>query len=73
MLHGHVRAGHAAREFFKVYDFDGDGFITREEWGGTEAVFTALDVNGAQMNDGANVQQWTWTGGNNQQWTFQAP
>jgi transaldolase len=46
VLHGHVRAGHAAREFFKVYDFDGDGFITREEWGGSAAVFSALDVNG---------------------------
>jgi transaldolase len=45
-LHGHARAGQAAREFFKVYDLDGDGFITREEWGGSEAVFAALDVNG---------------------------
>ncbi len=45
-LRGQVRAGAAAHEFFKVYDLDGDGFITREEWGGSEAVFTALDANG---------------------------
>lgn len=43
---GQARAGQAAREFFKVYDLDGDGFITREEWAGTDAVFAALDVNG---------------------------
>jgi transaldolase len=46
VLHGHARAGRAAREFFEVYDLDGDGFITREEWAGAEAVFTALDING---------------------------
>jgi transaldolase len=45
-LEGKARAGHAAHEFFKVYDLDGDGFITREEWGGSAAVFAALDVNG---------------------------
>jgi transaldolase len=46
VLRGQVRAGHAAHEFFKIYDLDGDGFITREEWGGTQSVFAALDVNG---------------------------
>jgi len=30
---------------FQVYDLDGDGFITREEWGGADAVFDALDVD----------------------------
>jgi transaldolase len=35
----------AARQMFRVYDLDGDGFITREEWTGTDAVFDALDVN----------------------------
>ncbi|MFM8297426.1 MAG: transaldolase, partial [Microcystis aeruginosa] len=28
-----------------VYDHDGDGFITREEWAGTDAVFDAIDIN----------------------------
>lgn len=36
---------HAAEEIFHVYDLDGDGFITREEWLGSDAVFDALDVN----------------------------
>jgi transaldolase len=45
-LHGRLRAGQAAREFFRVYDLDGDGFITREEWGGSAAVFAALDTDG---------------------------
>jgi transaldolase len=40
-----ARAGQAARDFFQVYDLDGDGFITREEWSGTQAVFEALDGN----------------------------
>jgi len=40
------RAGNAARDFFQVYDLDGDGFITREEWGGSSEVFAALDING---------------------------
>ncbi|MBM4374711.1 MAG: hypothetical protein FJ095_06475 [Deltaproteobacteria bacterium] len=29
--------------FFQVWDYDGDGYIDREEWNGTEAVFNALD------------------------------
>jgi transaldolase len=45
-LRGRARFGQAARDFFYVYDLDGDGFITREEWGGTAAVFEALDING---------------------------
>jgi transaldolase len=35
----------AARELFKVWDFDGDGFITREEWAGADAVFDAIDTD----------------------------
>ena len=35
-----------ARKVFGVYDLDGDGAITREEWAGTCAVFDALDVDG---------------------------
>ncbi|WP_017327811.1 transaldolase [Synechococcus sp. PCC 7336] len=37
---------HAAQDLFLVYDMDEDGFITREEWGGTDAVFDAFDVDG---------------------------
>ncbi len=40
-----VARGDAAHKLFKVYDMDGDGYITREEWGGTDAVFDALDVD----------------------------
>ncbi|NEP80513.1 MAG: transaldolase [Okeania sp. SIO3B3] len=36
---------HAAEDIFHIYDLDGDGFITREEWAGTDAVFDALDMN----------------------------
>jgi len=43
---GRARAGQAARDFFRAFDFDGDGFITREEWTGTLAVFMALDADG---------------------------
>jgi transaldolase len=46
VLRGQARAGQAAHEFFRVFDLDGDGFISREEWGGSAAVFAALDVNG---------------------------
>ncbi len=35
----------AARELFKVYDLDGDGFISREEWAGRDSVFDALDTD----------------------------
>jgi transaldolase len=37
--------GAAAQKLFKVYDMDGDGYITREEWGGTDAVFDAMDLD----------------------------
>src|SRR5262249_29124086 len=35
----------AATNLFKVWDLDGDGFITREEWGGADAVFDAFDTD----------------------------
>ena len=44
-LHQRVTVGEAARAFFKSYDLDGDGHITREEWAGAAAVFDALDTN----------------------------
>ena len=44
-LEGEETVTHAAEDIFKVYDLDGDGFITREEWAGVDAVFDALDVN----------------------------
>ncbi|MBW2456116.1 MAG: hypothetical protein JRI68_16475 [Deltaproteobacteria bacterium] len=28
---------------FSIWDYDGDGFIDREEWGGTDEVFNAID------------------------------
>jgi len=45
-LRGKKKVGQAAHDFFKIYDLDGDGFITREEWGGSTAVFAALDLDG---------------------------
>jgi transaldolase len=40
------KAESAARDMFGVFDLDGDGFITREEWAGATAVFDALDSDG---------------------------
>ena len=44
-LEGSETLSHAAEDIFHVYDLDGDGFITREEWAGSDAVFDALDSN----------------------------
>jgi transaldolase len=44
-LDGEATVSHAAEDIFQVYDLDGDGFITREEWLGSDAVFDALDTN----------------------------
>ena len=46
LVEGEEAVSRAAQEVFQIYDLDGDGFITREEWAGTDAVFDALDVNG---------------------------
>jgi transaldolase len=43
LTEGEMRVTHARDDLFKAYDLDGDGFITREEWLGTDAVFDALD------------------------------
>jgi transaldolase len=45
-LDNKARLGETARNFFKIFDLDGDGLITREEWGGATAVFAALDSDG---------------------------
>lgn len=45
LLAGEQRIGHATEDLFQAYDLDGDGFITREEWLGTDAVFDALDLD----------------------------
>jgi transaldolase len=44
-LEGEEFVMHAAEDIFHAYDLDGDGFITREEWMGTDAVFDAIDLN----------------------------
>jgi transaldolase len=45
VIAGALARGAAAADVFRVYDLDGDGFITREEWTGTDAVFDALDMD----------------------------
>jgi transaldolase len=42
-LESGVKVSNATVEIFRSYDLDGDGFITREEWMGTDAVFDAID------------------------------
>ncbi|MDJ0731707.1 MAG: transaldolase [Crocosphaera sp.] len=44
-LEGETTVNSAAADIFRVYDLDGDGFITREEWAGTDLVFDAIDIN----------------------------
>jgi len=43
MLESNTKISSAAADIFQSYDLDGDGFITREEWMGTDAVFDAID------------------------------
>lgn len=44
-LESGVKVGVAATNIFTAYDFDEDGFITREEWLGLDAIFDALDLD----------------------------
>lgn len=44
-LTGDESITHATTDIFHAYDLNGDGFITREEWMGTDAVFDAIDEN----------------------------
>ncbi|MCP2727045.1 transaldolase [Limnofasciculus baicalensis] len=44
-LEGTSIIANSAESIFRTYDLDGDGFITREEWMGTDAVFDALDID----------------------------
>jgi transaldolase len=45
-LDGTRKMYRAAEDVFAVYDLDGDGAITREEWSGSTAVFAAMDLDG---------------------------
>ncbi|PSF38988.1 transaldolase [Aphanothece hegewaldii CCALA 016] len=44
-LESGAKVGVAATNIFAAYDFDEDGFITREEWLGLDAIFDALDLD----------------------------
>lgn len=39
------KAAKAASDLFNIYDHNGDGSISREEWLGTDAIFDALDAD----------------------------
>jgi transaldolase len=45
-LESNAKISTAAADLFQTYDLDGDGFITREEWMGSDAVFDAIDGDG---------------------------
>jgi len=60
-LEAGAKVGVVSQEIYQSYDLDGDGFITREEWLGSDAVFDALDedcdgkISPAEMSSGLGV------------------
>lgn len=44
-LESGTKIGGTTASIFQSYDLDGDGFITREEWMGSDVVFDALDCD----------------------------
>lgn len=69
-LEAGAKVGVVSQEIFQSYDLDGDGFITREEWLGSDAVFDALDedcdgkISPAEMSSGLGVVLQLATGSN---------
>jgi transaldolase len=44
-LEGDASLAHSADRIFQFHDINGDGYVSREEWLGTDAVFDALDAD----------------------------
>ncbi|MBF2004495.1 MAG: hypothetical protein IGS49_03240 [Chlorogloeopsis fritschii C42_A2020_084] len=61
-LEGATVLNHAAEEMFRVYDLDGDGFITREEWMGLYAVMLSGESAVGEFPVQAILLQRGWAG-----------
>jgi len=44
-LEGDASLTQSAERIFQLHDINGDGYVTREEWLGTDAVFDAMDAD----------------------------
>ena len=44
-LEGDASLAQSAERIFQLHDLDGDGYVSREEWLGTDAVFDAMDAD----------------------------